>query len=250
MMNDIESVAIIDDDESIRRSLCRALGRAGFDVQAFASAREFLTSDKSARVSCVVSDLRMPGVDGLDLQRALADSAPHLAVVFITGHADVSSGVRAMKAGAIDFLEKPVRREDLIEAIGRAIRKSRAAKANTAELDDLKRRHASLTGRERQVFSLVAAGLLNKQIGAQLGVTERTIKQHRGVVMEKMAAESLAELVLMADRLGVRASGNDLSEARGRRPPSSPSPSGESDTPHLKQGLNRSQNVSNRPRRR
>ena len=116
-VNDVESIAIIDDDEGIRTSLGRALGSAGFDVRAYASAREFLTSDDRSRVSCVVSDLRMPEVDGLDLQRALAESAPHLAIVFITGHADVSSGVSAMKAGAVDFLEKPVKRVDLIEAI-------------------------------------------------------------------------------------------------------------------------------------
>lgn len=213
---EVDAIAVIDDDESIRKALVRMIGVAGFNVRAFSSAREFLDDAHYRDISCVVSDLRMPGVDGLALQRVLAESLPHVAMVFITGHADVSAGVHAMKAGAVDFLEKPIKRAELFDAIDRASRTSRAAKSRAAELADLAHRHARLTPREREVFGLVAAGLLNKQIAAELGVVEKTVKQHRGVVMEKMQAESLADLVLMGERLGVRATGVDLSKARGR----------------------------------
>lgn len=214
-MPEKETVAVIDDDESIRKALVRALATAGMKVLAFSSAREFLAVAESERVSCVVSDLRMPDIDGLQLQAALAERMPQVAIVFLTGHGDIPSSVEAMKSGAVDFLEKPVKRAKLLTAIAQAMQRTHRAEANVAELNALKRRYAELTPRERQVFALVAAGLLNKQVAAELGAAEKTIKQHRGVVMDKMRAASLADLVLMADHLGIRPSGMDFSAAKG-----------------------------------
>jgi len=219
-MSDKEMVAIIDDDESIRKALLRTLVGAGLEVLAFSSAEDFLVAAEIERVSCVVSDLRMPGIDGLHLQSALAERMPHVAIVFVTGHGDVPSTVQAMKSGAVDFLEKPVRRADLLEAIARATQRTHRSEAEAINLNSLKRRYAQLTPRERQVFALVAAGLLNKQIAAELGNAEKTTKQHRGVVMNKMQAASLADLVLMAERLGVRPSHMDFSKAKGLVPAS------------------------------
>jgi len=214
-MNDKEIVVIVDDDESIRKALLRTLAGAGLEVFAFSSAQDFLAAAEIERVSCVVSDLRMPGIDGLHLQSALVERMPQVAIVFVTGHGDVPSTVQAMKSGAVDFLEKPVKRADLLEAIARATRRTHRAEAEARDLNSLKSRYAKLTLRERQVFALVAAGLLNKQIAAELGNAEKTTKQHRGAVMVKMRAESVADLVLMADRLGVRPSGADFSRAKG-----------------------------------
>jgi FixJ family two-component response regulator len=215
-INEKEIVAIIDDDDSIRKALLRTLVGAGLEVLAFSSAQDFLAGTEIEHVSCVVSDLRMPGIDGLHLQSALAERMPQVAIVFVTGHGDVSSTVRAMKSGAVDFLEKPVRRADLLEAIARAAQRTQRAKAEARDLNSLKRRYAMLTPRERQVFALVASGLLNKQVAAELGNAEKTTKQHRGAVMVKMQADSLADLVLMAEHLGVRPSHVDFSTARGR----------------------------------
>ena len=188
----------------------------GLVALAFPSAQEFLESPQSDVVSCVISDLRMPGLDGLGLQRRLHAKLPHLSMVFITGHGDIPASVSAMKAGAVDFLEKPVKGAALIDAIRRASERSFNLQTTNAEIDALKTRYETLTPREREVFSLVAAGLLNKQVAAELGVAEKTIKQHRGHVVDKMAAQSLAELVLMAERLGVRPSGLDFAKARGK----------------------------------
>jgi FixJ family two-component response regulator len=190
------------------------------EVLPFSSAQDFFAAPESERVACVVSDLRMPSVDGLTLQSVLAERMPNVGIVFLTGYADVPSSVRAMKSGAVDFLEKPVRRADLVEAIARAARQTHRAQAEAVDLDSLKHRYEKLTPRERQVFALVAAGLLNKQVGAELGAAEKTIKQHRGVVMAKMKAESLADLVMMADRLGVRPLHADFSRAKGLIGPS------------------------------
>jgi len=209
-------VAIIDDEESVRKSLLRMLHAKGLHALAFPSAQEFLDSPQSEVVSCVVSDLRMPGLDGLGFQRMLHAKLPHLSMVFITGHGDVSASVTAMKAGAVDFLEKPVKGAVLIDAIRRASERSFNLRVTNAEIDALRARFETLTPREREVFSLVAAGLLNKQVAAELGVAEKTIKQHRGHVVDKMAAQSLADLVLMAERLGVRPNGNDFARARGK----------------------------------
>jgi FixJ family two-component response regulator len=215
-MSQRTAVAIIDDEASVRKSLARMLQAKGLVALAFPSAQEFLESPQSDVVSCVISDLRMPGLDGLGLQRRLHAKLPHLSMVFITGHGDILASVSAMKAGAVDFLEKPVKGAALIDAIRRASERSFNLQATNAEIDALKARYETLTPREREVFSLVAAGLLNKQVAAELGVAEKTIKQHRGHVVDKMAAQSLAELVLMAERLGVRPSGLDFAKARGK----------------------------------
>ena len=209
-------IAVIDDDLSIRRSMLRMLVTAGFDVVVFASAAEFLVAQDLERISCVVSDLRMPGMDGLAVQQALLPRLPHLSMVFITGDGDVPTTVTAMKAGAVDFLEKPVRSKVLLDAINRAAERSRKLLAESTELEETKIRYERLTAREREVFALVAAGLLNKQVAAELGAAERTIKQHRGRVMNKMEAESVADLVLMAERLGVRPAETDFSTAKGK----------------------------------
>jgi FixJ family two-component response regulator len=192
------------------------LGAAGFEVVAFASAREFLAAQDIERISCVVSDLRMPGVDGLAVQKELHAKLPHLSMVFITGQADVPATVTAMKAGAVDFLEKPVKSHVLLDAINRAVARSRELLATSTEIRELKIRYKRLTARESEVFALVTTGLLNKQIAAELGTAEKTIKQHRGRVTEKMEAESLAELVLMAERLGVRRADTDFAKAKGK----------------------------------
>jgi len=210
------AVAIIDDEESVRKSLVRMLQARGFQALAFPSAQEFLESPQSKIVSCVVSDLRMPGLDGHGLQRMLRARLPHLSIVFLTGHADIPASVTAMKAGAVDFLEKPVNGAALIDAIHRASERSFNSRAANAEIDALNSRYQTLTPRESEVFSLVTAGLLNKQVAAELGVAEKTIKQHRGRVMDKMAAQSLADLVLMAERLSVRPSGADFANAKGK----------------------------------
>jgi FixJ family two-component response regulator len=215
-MSQRTAVAIIDDEASVRKSLARMLQAKGLVALAFPSAQEFLESPQSDVVSCVISDLRMPGLDGLGLQRRLHAKLPHLSMVFITGHGDIPASVSAMKAGAVDFLEKPVKGAALIDAIRRASERSFNLQTTNAEIDALKARYETLTPREREVFSLVAAGLLNKQVAAELGVAEKTIKQHRGHVVDKMAAQSLAELVLMAERLGVRPSGLDFAKARGK----------------------------------
>jgi FixJ family two-component response regulator len=215
-MSQRTAVAIIDDEESVRKSMVRMLEAKGLQALAFPSAQEFLNSPQSEIVSCVVSDLRMPGLDGLDFQRRLHAKLPHLSMVFITGHGDISASVAAMKAGAVDFLEKPVKGAALVDAIRRASERSLKLRATNAEIDALKARYETLTPREREVFSLVTAGLLNKQVAAELGVAEKTIKQHRGHVVDKMAAQSLADLVLMAERLSVRPSGADFANAKGK----------------------------------
>jgi len=197
-------VAVIDDDESVRSSLARAIKTAGMEVASFSSADEFLNDPCLNQIDCAVTDVRMPGIDGLALQEMLARTQPHLSLVFITGQGDVPISVRAMKGGAVDFLEKPVDRKALLEAVRRAAERSREQKLSRAEIDDLRRRYELLTPRERQVFQLVTAGRLNKQVSIELGTSEQTIKVHRARVMFKMDAKSLAELVRMADQLHVR----------------------------------------------
>jgi FixJ family two-component response regulator len=214
-------VAVIDDEESIRRSLVRTIRAAGFQVEAFASASDFLESMLPEIASCVVCDLLLPGLSGLQLQESLQSKLPSLSIVFITGYGDIPASVSAMKAGAVDFLEKPVRRNALLRAIVNAVERTNRMRTAGTELSELKKRYQTLTPREREVFVLVAAGLLNKQVAAQLGAAEKTVKQHRGTIMRKMAAESLADLVMMADRLGVRPANADFSKAKGKVPASS-----------------------------
>jgi len=198
-------VAVIDDDPSMRRALVRLIKSAGIEATAFPSAREFLDEPVHRQVDCAVTDMSMPGFDGLRLQEELNKTMPHISVVFLTGHASVPMSVEAMKGGAVDFLEKPVDDEALLTAIRRAAERSRELKSSRNELIAIQRRYARMTPREREVFALVTAGLLNKQIAYDLGVAERTIKVHRARVMEKMEADSLAQLVRMAQRLGVHA---------------------------------------------
>jgi len=197
-------VAVIDDDNSVRSSLVRLIKTVGIEAVSFSSAREFLDDPRLDQIDCAVTDVRMPGVDGFELQKMLAQTQPHLSLVFITGQGDVPMGVKAMKGGAVDFLQKPVARKALLEAVGRAAERTRNQKSSGALLGDLQRRYELLTPRERQVFQSVTAGLLNKRVAAELGTSEQTIKVHRARVMIKMNAESLAELVRMADQLHVR----------------------------------------------
>jgi FixJ family two-component response regulator len=197
-------VAVIDDDKSVRSSLARAIKTAGIEVASFSSADEFLNDPCLNQIDCAVTDVRMPGIDGLALQEMLAETQPHLSLVFITGQGDIPMGIKAMKRGAVDFLEKPVDRTALLEAVRRAAERSHEQKVSRSEIDDLQRRHELLTPRERQVFGLVTSGLLNKEASVQLGTSEQTIKVHRARVMIKMDAKSLAELVRMADQLHVR----------------------------------------------
>jgi RNA polymerase sigma factor (sigma-70 family) len=196
-------VFLVDDDAAVRRALTRLLRTAGLEVVSFASADALLREVDGGRPSCVVADLRMPGINGLELQDEMARRGLDLPLLFISGQADVSSSVRAMKGGAVDFLEKPVSDTALIEAVQRALARHRERQADRQEQEVLEKRLARLTPREKQVFALVAAGLLNKQVGYELGATEKTIKVHRARVMEKMEAESLADLVRMAGRLGI-----------------------------------------------
>ena len=196
-------VHIVDDDASLRSALSRLLGAAGYDVAAYDSADSFLQAQPADRPGCILLDMNMPGLSGLQLQEHLAKRRSALPIVFLTGEGDIAMSVRAIKAGAEDFLSKPVASADLFDALERAVQRyERAAKEN-GELNDMAARVATLTPREHEVFSLVVQGLLNKQIAYQLGNTERTVKAHRHSVMEKMQVSSLAELVLVASRLGL-----------------------------------------------
>jgi len=194
-------VHVVDDDASFLRAISRRLEAAGFQVAAFDSAEAFLTR-RSDLPGCAVLDLRMPGAGGLELQEALSRSKEPLPVIFLTGHGDVSSSVRAMKRGAVDFLTKPVDGDELVEAVRRAIAVDAQVRAQRRTVRDLRARYERLTPRERQVFALVARGLANKQIAAELGTSERTVKAHRAQVMEKTGATSVADLALAAERLG------------------------------------------------
>jgi len=197
------TVFIVDDDAPLRESLRNLIRSVGLRVELFASAQEFLQSRQPDAPSCLVLDVRMPGLSGLDLQKQTSDAGLEIPIIFITGHGDVPMTVRAMKAGAVEFLTKPFRDQDLLDAIQQALERSRKAREQKAATKQLRQRFALLTPREREVMERVVAGLLNKQIGAELGTSETTVKIHRHQVMEKMGAGSLPELVRMADRLGI-----------------------------------------------
>jgi FixJ family two-component response regulator len=195
-------VFVVDDDDSVLKALGRLLRSHQFHVEAFSSAREFLHRDRPNTLGCLVLDVRMPGLDGLELQHKLNEVNANLPIIFITGHGDVPMSVQAMKAGAVDFLPKPFEDQDLVGAVRQAIANDVQARLRRAEAAGIGRRVESLTPREREVMALVVTGLLNKQIGRELGVTEKTVKVHRAQVMRKMAAGSLAELVRMAEKAG------------------------------------------------
>jgi FixJ family two-component response regulator len=201
-MNEADAiVVIIDDDASFRRSTERLVRSAGHKVRAFAGASEFLKAKRPDAPACVVLDVRMPGLSGLDLQKQLAKAGIRIPLIFITGHGDIPMSVQAMKAGAVEFLTKPFRDQDLLDAIEEALKRDRAARKDQAKLAELRGRYKMLTPREREVMALVVAGKLNKQIAADLHTVEKTIKFHRAHVMQKMSAASLAALVQMAGNL-------------------------------------------------
>ena len=194
-------IHVVDDDDSLRSALLLLLSAGGFEARGYGSAGDFLLNPLPDRPGCVLLDLRMPGPSGLDLQEALRDKGIRLPVIFLTGHADVPTSVRAMKTGAVDFLAKPVERETLFEALQRALALDAAGRADRAEASRLRARFANLTPREREVFELVVAGRLNKQIAGQLGIAERTVKADRAQVLAKLGVGSAAELGALAERL-------------------------------------------------
>jgi FixJ family two-component response regulator len=196
-------VGIVDDDASVRKGLARLVTTAGYRVEVFASAREFLARPRQEDLCCLVLDVRMPGLTGLELQEALAVAGHRMSIVFVSGHGDVVGSVKAMKGGAIDFLTKPVDARELLGAIERAVARALTVRREEAGATDMQGRLKTLTARETQVFALVVTGMLNKQIAAELGIVEKTVKVHRARVMEKMRAGSLAELVRLADRAGI-----------------------------------------------
>jgi FixJ family two-component response regulator len=198
-------IFVIDDDASMRNAISRLFNAVGLTVRMFASAHEFLDSKLPDIPGCIVLDVRLPGLSGLDLQREMVARGIHIPIVFITGHGDIPMSVQAMKAGAVEFLTKPFRDQDLLDAVSAGIHRDRKARKQRAELAELRDNLAYLTQREREVMSLVVAGLLNKQIALRLGTSEKTIKIHRSHVMRKMHADSLAKLVKMAQKLGLDA---------------------------------------------
>jgi RNA polymerase sigma factor (sigma-70 family) len=197
-------VFVVDDDAAMRHSLEDLIRSVGLEVEGFSSAQDFLRRKRPEVPGCLVLDVRLPGLSGLDLQKRMREGALEIPIVFISGHGDIPMTVKAMKAGAVEFLTKPFRDQDLLDAIQQAVERDRKAREERVEIDELRRRVDSLTPRERDVLNLVVAGLLNKQIAGQLGTSEATVKIHRHRVMEKMAANSLAELVRISDRLGIR----------------------------------------------
>jgi FixJ family two-component response regulator len=199
------TVFVVDDDASVRDALGSLIRSVGLQVRLFGSAHEFLGSSKSESPACLVLDVRMPGLSGLDCQRQLADAGIQVPIIFMSGHGDVPMSVRAMKAGAVDFLTKPFRDQDLLDAVQQALERDLQRRAEEQQVSGLRERFASLTAREREVMSWVVSGRLNKQIAAELGTSEITVKVHRGQVMRKMGADSLADLVRIAGRIGVAA---------------------------------------------
>jgi FixJ family two-component response regulator len=203
-MNEQLSVVIVDDDASFRGFLVRLIGTVGLKTVEFSSAEDFLAAKLPDGPTCLVLDVQMPGLSGLDLQKELSRGERQIPIVFITGHGDIPMTVEAMKAGAVGFLSKPFRNQDLIDSVKEGLNRDREVRQKLGEVHELRERYDSLTNREKEVFALVTSGSLNKQIAHQLGTSERTIKAHRAQVVAKMEADSVADLVRMADRLGVK----------------------------------------------
>lgn len=200
---DVEPIVfVVDDDQSVREGIQSLLTSAGLSVDTFPTAKMFLNHPRPDRPACVILDVRMPGLSGLDLQRELTKIGVSIPIIFVTGHGNVRMTAQAMKAGAVEFLTKPFREQELIDAVREAIGRDRVERRRRAELCEIRRLFESLTSRERDVMAKVAAGFLNKQVAAQLGISEITVKVHRAQVMKKMHAKSLADLVRIADRLG------------------------------------------------
>ena len=194
-------VFVVDDDPSVREALSGLIRSVGLQVETFASAQEFLRHPRSDAAACLVLDVRLPGLSGLDLQRELTNSAEQIPIIFITGHGDIPLSVRAMKAGAAEFLPKPFREQDLLDAIREALQGDERSRVQRGELEHLRKKYSTLTSREREVMVLVVRGLPNKQVAAHLEVSEITVKVHRHSIMQKMQAGSLPELVRMSERL-------------------------------------------------
>ncbi|MGA8966897.1 MAG: response regulator transcription factor [Pseudolabrys sp.] len=197
-------VFVVDDDASVREALGSLIRSIGLRVEAFASAQEFFAAKRPDAICCLILDVRLPGVSGLDFQAELTKAKIQIPIIFITGHGDIPMSVKAMKAGAVEFLTKPFRDQDLLDAIQIALERARAGHANEKALSELRAKFETLTPREQEVMAWVTGGLLNKQVAAEIGVTEITVKVHRGKVTRKMGAKSLADLVKMADILGIR----------------------------------------------
>jgi FixJ family two-component response regulator len=197
----VPTVFIIDDDRGMRQSIQDLVESVGLHAESFATGGEFLNRKRTNDPSCLVLDIRLPQMSGLDFQRQLAETGMQIPIIFVTAHGDVPMSVRALKSGAVEFLTKPFRDQDLLDAIQQALQRDRAAQEQQAEIRDLQERYGALTARERQVMALVVSGMLNKQIASEIGASEATVKIHRGNVMRKMQAGSVVDLVRMADKL-------------------------------------------------